>query len=173
MVEFIKNFWGLLIGIPAGITTLVAFNEKFIKPRRTKAKLKRLLELMQEWYDFIYLHFDKEIDMDVLDLKEKKITEYLRDNLKHKWIVITETDRKRFLTYCGIHKDLLTNQKLFSRISRTPPDKIPAEAFWQLTCSAFYEFHRNYPNSITPENALPNVEMRIKFLKSYLEVKAK
>jgi len=164
-----------ILGITAVLITVVGgaygFWKKFIVPRLTIEKLKRLYAFVEDWFDTIDQSNISDVNIFVLNNKGNKIRTFIKDNgLEYYKMVFTPEFRRDFLKYCGIKEELRGNAKMFEEYSRCPAKGIYVSMFWGFLEQAFYTFKEKYEQK-DQETNFADVEMRVKLLKMYTKVK--
>ncbi|MBA7510619.1 hypothetical protein ES705_02605 [subsurface metagenome] len=160
-----------ILAIPGVIFTLYMIYAIIISPRLKRNKLKRLYELIQNWYDEINQNLEKGLNLSLLNNKENKITQFIEDNgLGDYQLKFSKSFRKKFLKFCGIKKELQANEELFTKYSRCLADRMYLTVFWNSLVGAFYIFHREY-SSQSGKAYFADISMRLKVLKMYLGIK--
>ena len=145
------------------------FYKKFIEPKRTKTKLRNLLPLIQEWFDEIDCYLEKDLNINSLNNKEKKINEYIETNLKGYFIKPNKKIKRKWNKKIGIKKELWDSDQLFQKYSRVPAEGIKIESFLTMIFANFYKFFNEF-NSESKNNCnFGDIEQPIKFLKFYVE----
>ncbi len=161
----------VIIACIAGLIAIYEFIKKIIIPKFRKSKLKKLYQMLKEWFDEIDIHLNNGLNLDLLNNKENKIRSFINDShLNHYKIQLSEKFRYEFLKFCGIKKELRNDKELFFKYARCPADGIFIDIFCNLQFNSFYVFYSNYKRNDKATN-FTDVEMRMKFLKMYLDVK--
>lgn len=146
---------------------------KYIKPRSLNVRLSRLYELISEWFDNIDTSNINDIDMNLMFNIEKKIDQFIEDNhLNNCKLTFTLAFRKRFLKYCGIKRELLSDASLFSTFSRAHYKGVYLTHFWHSLTTSFLRFKSEYEKQSNLTN-FADVEMPIKLLKMYVGYRMK
>ncbi|MDD3627860.1 MAG: hypothetical protein PHV06_11155 [bacterium] len=159
-----------IVGIITIVSTITIIKEWITKKTKFN-KFKNVYFMLSEWLDEIDINLDKELNLDLLNNREKKIREYIYSNkLTNYFPKIKDKHRVEFLKYCGIKNELLLNKELFSKYSHWEFDFLNIEIFCNLIFAEFQKFYREYKNQ-SPETSFANLEMLMKFLKIYLKIK--
>lgn len=173
--------------------------ERFIKPRRLKTKLRKLADMITDWFDEIDSNLEAGLNMAALNNRENKIKDYIEQNLKTFHIKPTPAIIRGWNRKMGLKEEYWDDLESFQKYSRIPPEGISMEMFFQMLIANFWRFHGQYPakseqlgsmvmkktkSSILPgdisyyvdrqevqrpEYNFAEVEMPVKFLKFYLE----
>lgn len=172
--SFIESTIGKLVILFTFIGCIYGFCRfwtKIISPRTQKSRLKKLYNLIEDWFDTIDINLEEKINISLLNNKENKIGSYIEDNkLSTHKLKFSKRFRKKFLKFCGIKKFLRNNKELFTKYSRCPADEIYLDIFWNCLVADFYKFYGKY--SEKSENAnFADIDMKIKVLKMYLGIK--
>ncbi len=159
-----------IVGIITIVSTIIIIKEWITKKTKLN-KLKNVYFMLEEWFDEIDVNLDKELNLDLLNNKEKKIIEYIRVKKLDKYNpIIKDKHRSKFLKYCGIKDKLLLDREMFIKYSRWELKTFDISIFCNLLFANFYKFYREYKNKNSETN-FADVEMPIKFLKIYLDIK--
>lgn len=78
--------------------------------------------------------------------------------------------RVKFLRFCGIGKKYLNDKELFYKYGRVNSDSTYLQVYVNMLFGAFSSFSADY-NSKSKETNYADVEMRVKLLKMYWNVK--
>ena len=164
-----------ILSITAVLITVVGgaygFWKKFIVPRLTIEKLKRLYALVEDWFDTIDRSNISDVNIFVLNNKGNKIRTFIKDNgLEYYKMVFPPEFRGEFLRFCGIKEGLRDNPEMFEEYSRCPARGLYVSMFWGFLEQAFYNFKNKYEQK-DQETNFADVEMRVKLLKMYARVK--
>ena len=146
-----------------GVGGIYGVYKTFIKPRRTKTKLRNLLPLIQEWFDEIDVNLENELLLRKLNNKEKKINEYIETNLKGYFIKPNKKIKRKWNKKMGIKKELWDSDELFQEYSRVPAEGVKIESFLIMIFANFYKFFNEF-NSESKNNCnFGDIEQPIKF----------
>jgi hypothetical protein len=153
-------------GIVIFIVLLVLYR-KVLRPRLVSRRMKRLYELIGDWFDTINAGRISDLDLAALTVKEKKILRFIDDHgLKHHFMLFTPAFRQRFVQSYGLNLEPTDNSEVFRKVSECPPEGITIDRFWTMLMAAFYEFKHHYDNR--ERNAdMARVANRVKLLKMY------
>jgi len=162
---------GELVGTVASALGIVGFlggaYVKFVRPRRRAIRIRRFCALVQEWFDMIDGSDIINLSLPALDVQEKRVAMFLRDNkLEDVRLCFSPKFRRKFLTDCGIKGELRDSPELFEKYSGCPVRGTDLKSFWWSMLGAFYEFRKHYEAQDGLAN-FGNVEMRVKLLKAY------
>lgn len=143
------------------------FWKKVISPRLLKNRLRRFYVLVEDWFDEIDRSAITDVSMTVLNNKQNKIQDFIKDHrLKNIKMNFSEDLRKRFLEFCGLKDEFQRDKELFEKYSRYSVDGISIVSFWDSLVGAFYAFKDGYEHADLKAN-YANIEMRVKLLKMY------
>ena len=164
-----------ILSVIAVLVTVVGgaygFWKKFIVPKLTIQKLRRLYALVEDWFDTIDQSNISDVDIFLLNNKGNKIRSFIKDNgLEYHKMVFPSEFRGKFLKFCGIKEELRDNAEMFEKYSRCPAAGLYVSMFWGFLERAFYDFKNKYDQK-DPEANFADVEMRIKLLRMYTRVK--
>jgi hypothetical protein len=164
-----------ILSVIAVLITVVGgaygFWKKFIIPKLTIQKLRRLYALVEDWFDTIDQSNISDVNIFLLNNKGNKIRSFIKDNgLEYHKMVFPAEFRGKFLRFCGIKEGLRNNPEIFEEYSRCPAAGIYVSMFWGFLEQAFYDFRNKYAQE-DPKISFADVEMRVKFLKMYAKVK--
>lgn len=162
------------LSIIAALITVVGgaygFWKKFIVPRLTTEKLKRLSALVEDWFDTIDQSNISDVNIFVLNNKGTKIRTFIKDNrLEYYKMVFTPKFRREFLQFCGIKEGLRNDPELFEEYSRCPAAGLYISMFWGYLERTFYDFKNKYVQK-SPDANFADVEMRVNLLKIYAKL---
>lgn len=147
---------------------LYGFYWRFIKPRLLKAKLRKLTDMITDWYDEIDCNLEAGLNMAALNNRENKIREYIEGNLQTYWIKPSPVIIQKWNQTMGLEEKYWNSTELFQEKSRVPPEGLPVDMFFQMLVANFLSFHSLY-SSNQAECNFAEVEMPIKFLKFFME----
>ncbi len=154
-------FSGALVSLIVGSITIY---EKLIKPRHRITKLKTAVSLINDWFDYIDCNLEKGIDFPVLDNKEKKISEYIKANLRNYKISLGRRRRYAWLKEVGIKKTLRGSNELFTMYSRMLAEGENLDFYFMKIVGSFYSFHSKYKSPNPAGCNFAEIEMPVKFL---------
>lgn len=159
---------GSIAAVFAIIGTIWSVYAKFVRPRTTKTHFKKLLGLVERWFDEIDCNLENGLNMSKLNNMENKIREHVenklnRFKLKPSSKLICEWNRKM-----GLKKELENSLELFKKYSRMPDNEVSLDLYINLLIGSFYTFHQAYQAKSSEAN-YADVEMPVKFLKFYME----
>jgi len=144
---------------------------KFIKPKRLKIKLRKFTKMATEWFDEIDCNLEVGLNLAVLNNKENKIHEFIKDNLPSYWIRPSKEMIRKWNKEMGFKKEYWDCQEKFQEYSRVPSKGMPLESFFNMLVGKFQRFKAHYPPKQTGKCNFAEIEMPIKFLKFYLKEK--
>jgi len=126
--------------------------------------------LVQQWFDQIDTSLEHGVNLPLLQNLETRIDRYLMDHgiAKHQ-LKFTPAFQRKFLQYCGLREEFYTSE-LFEKYARYPAAGVDLQTFWQLLVGAFVTFHCAYTSG-RPGANFSEVEMRVKLLRMYLDVR--
>ena len=162
-----------IIGIVASLFTIIVGSlviySKCIEPKRKKTQLKELLKMIEEWFDLIDINLDKSLNLAELNNKERKIDDYISNNLKNYKIKPTRNIIRKWNKKMGYEKNLLDSNDIFQRYSRVPAKGIEIDVFFMRLIGAFYSFYNSYNSDSKKDRNFADIEMPVRFFKFYVE----
>ena len=165
--------WGK-IGVIAAIITILGGLWKAYLYLNTKTlgfKLKMFEAMIIDWFDEIDQNLDRDLNLALLNNKEKKIHEFINSNLPRYRIKPTERIIERWNKEMGLKKELWNSKEEFQKYSRVPAEGMDIEFFFNMLIANFLRFKQNYPPKQDARCNFANIEMPIKFFKFYLKEK--
>lgn len=160
-LTIVSSFIGLIVG-------LTIIYEKYIKPHTLKAKLKNLYKMIEEWFDEIDCNLENGLNLSKLNNMESKFTNYVQEHLKHYELKPNIRMVRKWNKKMGIKDSLLDSVSLFERFSRLPAQGLYLDIYVYQIIGNFLSFYKVYQEKSGLTN-YAEVEMRIKFLKFYVE----
>lgn len=151
-----------------GIGGFYGVYEKILKPRRKKTKLKLLSGMIEQWFDTLDIHLEKDLNLAELNNQERKIHDYIDDQLAHYYIKPKKKTIKEWNKKMGIKKELLGSIEIFQGFSRIPSTGIYLDMFFWMIVANFYKFHSAYSSDNKQQVNFADVEMPVKFFKFYV-----
>jgi hypothetical protein len=143
-VLYNMNTLSIIASLFAIIGGFYGFYKIFIKPKRTKTKLSKLLTMIVDWFDELDCNLEKELNLYALNNKENKIRDFIDNRLPHYKIKPKKRIIKRWNKKMGIKKELQNSPDIFEKYSRISVNGISVSLFFSMIVANFYKFHRAY-----------------------------
>lgn len=190
---------GKLTVLFAVLGGLYGFYARFIKPRTLKTKLRKLTDMVTDWFDEIDCKLEADLNLAALNNKEKKIKDFIESNLKTYRISPSPMVIRAWNQKMGLKEECRDSPELFQKYSRVPSEGLTMSMFFQMLVANFWKFHGEYssehkkigsmvkkttsasviPGDISyfvdkqevqrPEYNFAEIEMPVKFLRFYVE----
>jgi hypothetical protein len=143
----------------------------FIKPKRLKTKLQKFNEMITDWFDEIDCNIEAGLNMAVLNNKENKIREFIKDKLPSFWIRPSRKMIRKWNKEMGFKKEYWDSHEKFREYSRVPSKGMPLDFFFNMLVAKFLSFKAHYPPKQNGGCNFAEIEMLIKFFKFYIKQK--
>lgn len=162
------NVLSLTSSLFAIIAGVYGFYKVFVRPKRVKTKLLKLLEMIEAWFDFLDINLEKELNLAELNNLEKKVQEYIENNLATYKIKPNKKIIRRWNTKMGIKRELIDSVEIFEKFSRIPSTGIFLNMFFYMLVANVYSFYNAYTSDDKQQLNFAEVEIPVKFFKFYV-----
>jgi hypothetical protein len=136
-----------------------------------KTQLEKVLELIEDWYNYIDCNLEDGVNQSILNNKETKVINYIDIHLKNYEIRPSQKLIRKWNKQVGLRKDLLDNQEQFLKTSRLLYIGISLDHFFITLVGGFSTFYSKYKSADPSGCNFANISSPVKFFAFYVNSK--